>query len=443
MALERGARPLARCLRCTRHEKITTLPIRAFTLSAPKCLETETAAGSSEPPPPPPSSKSERLKLDPFKVSTPRQEKRLLRTQHLLPVGSRRRRAAMKSTSQIPFEEIPYQCFQEARKVLQEDRAVRMEEIRTQRERIEFLKEKVVVGEEEEMKKATTLRDMQQRLEKTKIWADINDPLVKKKFEDGLGDMTKPIYRYLADRKWRTYERPLLVQRITQMNIIPDLLPGLAPTVATSLAFPLPTLPHKRKNIPHGDVVEARISESPAILSIQPFTAGEQLVTIAVVNPDVPDVESDGYTSRCHFLACNVPISAVNTQVKLASLDKSSQVVHSWLPAFAQKGLDKQRMAIVVLAQRQAADGSSTTIDTAAVKSVDQGRFGKRNHFSLRSFLPKFGLSPIGVDLFRTTWDASTAEVMRRAGVQGWNLEFKRKRVEPLPYQRLKEERYR
>jgi large subunit ribosomal protein L35 len=94
----------------------------------------------------------------------------------------------MQSTSQVPFEQLPYQCFQEARKVLQADREVRLEEIREQRKRIEFLKEKVVVGEAEEFKKATTLRDMHQRLEKTKIWADINDPLVKKKFEDGLGE---------------------------------------------------------------------------------------------------------------------------------------------------------------------------------------------------------------------------------------------------------------
>jgi large subunit ribosomal protein L35 len=255
--------------------------------------------------------------------------------------------------------------------------------------------------------------------------------------------MTKPIYRYLADRKWRTYERPLLVQRITQMNILPDLLPGMNPIVATNLAFPLPTLPHKRKNIPHGDVVEARLSENPAILTIQPFTAGEQLVTIAVVNPDVPDVANDGYTSRCHFLACNVPISAVNTRVKLAALDKETQVVHPWLPAYAQKGLEKQRMAIFVLAQRPAADGSSTTINVADVKTAREGMFGKRENFSLRSLLPKFGLSPIGVDLFRTTWDASTAAVMKRAGIKGWDVEFKRKRVEPLPYQRLKENRYR
>jgi large subunit ribosomal protein L35 len=32
---------------------------------------------------------------------------------------------------------------------------------------------------------------------------------------------------------------------------------------------------------------------------------------------------------------------------------------------------------------------------------------------------------------------------MKRAGIIGHDIEFKRKRVEPLPYKRLKEERYR
>lgn len=50
---------------------------------------------------------------------------------------------------------------------------------------------------------------------------------------------------------------------------------------------------------------------------------------------------------------------------------------------------------------------------------------------------------PFGVHLFRTQWDDGTAGVMQRAGIPGWDVEFKRKRIDPLPYKRLKEERYR
>jgi large subunit ribosomal protein L35 len=42
---------------------------------------------------------------------------------------------------------------------------------------------------QEMVRKESRLRDMRRKLEATKILADINDPLVKKKFEDGFGEI--------------------------------------------------------------------------------------------------------------------------------------------------------------------------------------------------------------------------------------------------------------
>ena len=44
-----------------------------------------------------------------------------------------------------------------------------------------------------EQRKQVRLRSMEQDLEQLKIYADINDPLVKKRFEDGLG-----MFKYIA-----------------------------------------------------------------------------------------------------------------------------------------------------------------------------------------------------------------------------------------------------
>lgn len=105
-----------------------------------------------------------------------------------VPVGSRRKRAAVKATQKIPFVELPYQCFQEARKVLQDYRTEKLEAIATQRKRIEKLMDKVVVGDAEQAKKDHQLRSMRRYLEELKIQADVNDPIVKKRFEDGQGE---------------------------------------------------------------------------------------------------------------------------------------------------------------------------------------------------------------------------------------------------------------
>lgn len=102
--------------------------------------------------------------------------------------GPPRRRAAMRSSSNIPFEQLPYQCFQEARKVLLADREEKLVQIAKERNRIENLRQRDVSSiSGGERTRQTQLYSMQKHLEWLKIQADINDPLIKKRFEDGDG----------------------------------------------------------------------------------------------------------------------------------------------------------------------------------------------------------------------------------------------------------------
>lgn len=105
------------------------------------------------------------------------------------PIGSRRKRMAIRTTPNIPFEQLPYQCFQEARKVLQADREEKLEQIRVEAEKIKKLEatdaSKFRDGEYMKQKRLASLR---RYVEELKVLADINDPLVKRKFEDGLGE---------------------------------------------------------------------------------------------------------------------------------------------------------------------------------------------------------------------------------------------------------------
>lgn len=252
--------------------------------------------------------------------------------------------------------------------------------------------------------------------------------------------MNKPIYRHLADRKWREYKRKVLVQRITQMNVVPDILPAVDPVVSTSLMF-------GRRKVQHGEIVDSRVSEIPPFLNIQPYDKGERLYTIAVVDPDVPNVKKDGFDYRCHYLASNVRITPTETMVRLGDLSEEEQVIQPWLAPYSQKGLPYQRLAIFIMEQtayEPTADGTAQRcqeIDVAKIKQA--GRYTKRDGFILRSFATTQNLKPVGVDLFRTVYDEGTVGVMERAGILGNDVEFKRKRIEPLPYQRLPGSRYR
>ena len=238
--------------------------------------------------------------------------------------------------------------------------------------------------------------------------------------------MSKPIYRYLANRRWRSYKRLVVMQRISQMHVVPDVLPKIDPVADVSFAF-------GRRNVQPGQIVDSRISQVPPRLSMQVFDNGERLITIAVIDPDVPDVKSDKFDSRCHFLASNIPVSPDLTSIYLTKLAEDSQVILPWLPPFAQKGSSYHRIPIFILQQ---AEGQ--TIDVARIREQTQ-----RQGFVLRKFMLEYRLKPVGVNMFRTQWDEGTAEVMRRAGVEGADIEYRRKRIEPLPYKKKNPVRYR
>jgi len=226
--------------------------------------------------------------------------------------------------------------------------------------------------------------------------------------------MNKPIYRYMADRKWRSYQRLIIAQRIDQLSIVPDVLPHFEPTAEVRMAF-------RQRNVQPGDFVDSRVSEVPARLKVQVFDKGERLVSVVVIDSDVPVVDKDKFTTRCHYLAVNIPISPTQTSVPLSKAT-DDQMVLSWLPPFAQKGSPYHRYSVFVLEQQP-----ETKLDVSQLKDKIQ-----RDGFSLRHFRDKCEVKPIGLGIFRSLWDEGTAGVMQRSGIEGDDIEFKRKRIEPL-----------
>ena len=96
---------------------------------------------------------------------------------------------AIAQSQGIPFDQLPFQCFQEARSILIEDRREKLAQIETMRARIARLQDLNAheVHRGGEAYKQKRLASMRNELEHLKILADSNDPVVKKRFEDGFG----------------------------------------------------------------------------------------------------------------------------------------------------------------------------------------------------------------------------------------------------------------
>ena len=190
--MARSVAPSLMALRCLRSLTLSqSSPCCSRSLSTASCLPQEQVQVESSPKP------SFYRNPDPLTVLVPRLERRL-RKAGTPPIGSKRRRAALIDTPKVTFEQLPFQCFQEARKILQEDRAEKLKKIELERSRIARLKAADPAISGGEQRKQLRLKSMQTTLERLKILADINDPMIKKRFEDKMGalaclDPTTPL----------------------------------------------------------------------------------------------------------------------------------------------------------------------------------------------------------------------------------------------------------
>lgn len=243
--------------------------------------------------------------------------------------------------------------------------------------------------------------------------------------------MEKPIYRYLADKKWRKYKRLILEQRISQLNLVPDLLPALNPVADVDLGF-------GRRDVAPGEFVDSAVSEQMPRLRVQTFEPGEKLVTVVVVDADVPVLAKDSFTTHCHLIASNIPISPTQTSIPLIRIEQQDRktedvtarkIVLPWQAPWAHRGAPYHRLAVLVFEQKDA-----KPLDVEVLKST------KRVDYNTRAFVEKHKLNPIGASVFRTKWDDNMAGVMERMGLgELVNVELKRKKIEPLPYKRRTE----
>jgi large subunit ribosomal protein L35 len=227
--------------------------------------------------------------------------------------------------------------------------------------------------------------------------------------------MSKPIYRHYADRRWRAMDRKITMQRIEQFFIVPDLLPKFDPTADVKLSF-------RGERVSPGSMLDSRVTEIPPSLRVHVFDKGERLLSVVVVDADVPNAEDGSFGIRCHFLAANIPWDPTKSSLPLARVAAAGgDVAVPWLPPFSQKGAPYHRLAIFVLEHKD-------RVSPEELAKLYAGRDG----FALASLRNKLRASPVGFTMFRTVWDEGTAAVMERHGIPGADVEFKREKYDSL-----------
>lgn len=234
-----------------------------------------------------------------------------------------------------------------------------------------------------------------QHMDELDVDANVNDPAIRHLFSEtrGVGHMHRPVIRHLAERRWKQAGGlDLIMGRIYQNKVVPDLLPDIGPTNPFTLSI-------TEGSVEPGLVIDCQTLKSPPALHYQPFQhptvpesltdAPEALYTLLMVDPDSPDSDKRAYSQRLHYLKTDIALSILTGQSDIN--ERAGNIIVQWEPPAPPEGSGIHRYVFMLLRQ------TSTSNMTAP----------ERDDFDLRAWLTTNGFSTAsiyGINLVRAQW---------------------------------------
>ncbi|KAG9073478.1 hypothetical protein FS749_015125 [Ceratobasidium sp. UAMH 11750] len=223
------------------------------------------------------------------------------------------------------------------------------------------------------------------------IQSQVNLPEVRWAFAQGKYDLSQPVYRHLLEQAWRRKGAlDLLMERVHQMKVIPDLLPAFHPTVDLQLSFV------EGEEVVPGVFLPVNATLQPPSITAQAFHPEGGLYTLLMVDPDVPDPSTQGFLTYVHVLQPNIPLSATKSQV----LVSDSEDTLPYIPPHPQNGTPYHRYTTFLLPQP-----SKLAIEVSKIP---------RENFNMRAFFREHQYDRGGgIHMFRGEWDKSVSAIYK------------------------------
>ncbi|ORZ07666.1 phosphatidylethanolamine-binding protein, partial [Absidia repens] len=274
-------------------------------------------------------------------------------------------------------------AYEEALKLIQVDKTERLEMLsRVEKEIARVTKGKSLLAQ---LAALNTLKfDLQ-------VKSELNDPQVRSNFDNNTNvDMSRPVYRYLTKRRFEKQPRSKLLERLTQMSVVPDVADmNINPTVEINIQL------SDDQVVEPGVITQPEQSITRPTVQVTNFHTDTRLYTMMLVDPDSPDVANQTYQQRCHWLVTNVPLSATE------SIVQGGNTVLDYIPPHPQKGTKTHRYTWI--AYEQGNEGQDALDLT---NKVDQ-----RDAFDAKAFAKEHGLTVRGITFFRQKWNESVSKI--------------------------------
>ncbi|RIA91471.1 phosphatidylethanolamine-binding protein [Glomus cerebriforme] len=271
-------------------------------------------------------------------------------------------------------------AYDEALKYIYEDKALKYAKIKDIEEQISNILT-IIAPSNQRDQEVTHLKKMQYELQ---VLAEINDPEVRWNFKNGKIDMSIPVYRHLREKHWKKEPLYKLMQRITQMYVIPDVFPTFEPTIDLEFKF---------KN----DIIEPGVFLFPAQTRKEPtmiltnFHEEKRLYTLIMVDPDMPDTLNKTYQTEWNWLIINIPLNVTNPDIS------GGEVILPYIPPHPPKGTKYHRYTLAILEQP-----NNQKIEIP--KNMDRVK-------NVREFMSEYNLTLRGASFFREVWDKDVSDI--------------------------------
>ncbi|THH30397.1 hypothetical protein EUX98_g3788 [Antrodiella citrinella] len=238
------------------------------------------------------------------------------------------------------------------------------------------------------------------------VQSEINLPSVRWKARNGLADMSKKVYRHLVEQRWREDGAlDLLMERIHQMNVVPDMLPALHPSFDLRINFPEPPpedirlrtrVKRKYQKVEPGVYLLPEQTRKHPQVYTTVFHTESRLYTMVMVDLDVPDYENETFQGYLHWLQPNISLSSSSTTFEVRSHTK-------YIPPHPQKGTPYHRYVIILAPQ-------ADNLPIEVPKISDEERLG----FNYREFAETYGLDASkggAAHMWREVWDETVSKL--------------------------------
>ncbi|KAF9934729.1 hypothetical protein FBU30_000587 [Linnemannia zychae] len=287
--------------------------------------------------------------------------------------------------------------FDEALKVIAEDKARRLADIKNMEAKLATLVKAAPSAANE-----AEIAALKEKIFKQEAYAEINDPEIQWKFKNGQIDMSKSVFRYMKSKQFQREILPVIQQRTTQMFVTPDLLPAFTPSTNVQMDFGPGSIPAEAK-VTEGYfetgsyLMPGKTTNEPKV-NVTSFHPEQRYYTVILVDPDMPDVENETYKQQLHWLIANVPLSSTQTELNKENAD----VVLSYLPPHPPKGTPYHRYTLL-LAEQPNGGQDKVQIDATQISRES----------TVHELCSQFNLEVKGLTFFRQVWDKDVSRIYR------------------------------